>query len=810
MTMTKTALTALGLLCCALALQAAAPKQEMAKLIRKEMDFAVLQSMRMYDSVKDQEGRLVNTTRNGELETCNSKNWVAGFFPGTLWYLYEYKGDPEIRAAAERMTERMAPEQYNRDNHDVGFMIYCSYGNGWRLTGRDDYRQVIVNTGESLSTRFNPAVGCTRSWNPQPAKKRDFIVIVDNMMNLELLTVTSALTGDPKYMDMARTHANTTIRNHYRPDYSSWHVVNYNGETGEIISKETEQGYADGSAWSRGQAWGLYGYTMMYRQTRDPRYLEQAVNIGKFLMNHPALPKDKIPYWDLDVPVTKDTPRDASSACIMASALVELSTFVQDPVLSQQFLTLAEKQLTSLSKAPYRAKLGENANFILKHCTANKPANTFDTPLVYADYYYVEALLRYKRLLEGRPVVDVRTVVSDNADRQDWIATLDRIARPVVANLAAGTLKRNLPFESLSSDPNRKEVSRLEAFGRTVCGIAPWLELGPDDTPEGRLRAEFIDLTVRALANAADPACPDRLVFDGSHGGQALVDAAFLAQGLLRAPTQLWGRLSPKAQADLVAALQSSREIRPGESNWLLFASIVEAALLEFTGSCDKERLLYGVDRFLFDHWYKGDAWYGDGMEFHFDYYNSLVIQPMLTDVLRVIRGRGFDQDKYLPQQLRREARYAAQLERLVSPEGTYPAVGRSITYRFGSFHALAHTALLHNLPEGLPAPQVRAALSAVIRRQLSTPGNFDRDGWLTVGFSGHQLHMSEPYINTGSEYLCCAAFLPLGLPADDPFWAAPAQEWSQLKAWKGVDIGADHALNDLRAVPQRNVLQQN
>lgn len=325
--MKKTALTALGLLCCALALQAAAPKQEMAKFIRKEMDFAVLQSMRMYDSVKDQEGRLVNTTRNGELETCNSKNWVAGFFPGTLWYLYEYKGDPEIRAAAERMTERMAPEQYNRDNHDVGFMIYCSYGNGWRLTGRDDYRQVIINTGESLSTRFNPAVGCTRSWNPQPWKKRDFIVIVDNMMNLELLTVTSALTGDPKYMEMARTHANTTIRNHYRPDYSSWHVVNYNGETGEIISKETEQGYADGSAWSRGQAWGLYGYTMMYRQTRDPRYLEQAVNIGKFLMNHPALPKDKIPYWDLDVPVTKDTPRDASSACIMASALVELSSF---------------------------------------------------------------------------------------------------------------------------------------------------------------------------------------------------------------------------------------------------------------------------------------------------------------------------------------------------------------------------------------------------------------------------------------------------------------------------------------------------
>ncbi len=808
--MRRTALTVLGCFCCALALHAAAPKQKMAKFIQKEMDFAVLQSRRMYDSVKDLDGRLVNTTRNGVLETCDSKNWVAGFFPGTLWYLYEYTGDPDLRAAAERMTERMAPEQYNRDNHDVGFMVYCSYGNGWRLTGRDDYRQVIVNAGNSLATRFSPSVGCTRSWNPQPRKHRDFIVIVDNMMNLELLTVTSALTGDPRFMDIARTHSNTTIRNHYRPDYSCWHVVNYDEMTGEILSKETEQGYADGSAWARGQAWGLYGFTMMYRQTRDPRYLEQAVNIGRFLMNHPALPKDKIPYWDLDVPVEKDTPRDASSACIMASAFIELSTFVEDPVLSQQFLTLAEQQLTSLSKAPYKAKAGENANFILKHSTANKPANTFDTPLVYADYYYIEALLRYRRLLEGRPVVDVRTVVSGQPERQQWIAALDRIARPVLTNLAAGTLKQNLPFESLSTDPNRKAVSRLEAFGRTVCGIAPWLELGPDGTPEGCLRAEFIDLTLKALANAADPDCPDRLVFDGSHGGQALVDAAFLAQGLLRAPKQLWARLTPKAQADLTAALQSSREIKPGESNWLLFASIVEAALLEFTGNCDVDRLLYGVDRFLFDHWYKGDAWYGDGEEFHFDYYNSLVIQPMLTDVLRVLQGHDVSQKQYLPQQLAREARYAAQLERLISPEGTYPAVGRSITYRFGSFHALSHAALLGILPKELPAAQVRSALSAVIGRQLATPGNFDRDGWLTVGFSGHQLHMSEPYINTGSEYLCCAVFLPLGLPAEDPFWAGPAQEWSQLKAWKGIDIGADHALHDLHGIPQIEPLWRN
>lgn len=808
--MNKTALLALGCLCCSLALQAAAPKQKMAKFIRQEMDFAVLQSMRMYDSVKDLDGALVNTARDGKLVTCPSRDWVAGFFPGTLWYLYEYSADPQIREAAERMTERMAPEQYNTTNHDVGFMVYCSYGNGWRLTGRDDYRQVIVNAGNSLSTRFSPAVGCTRSWNPQPEKKRDFIVIIDNMMNLELLTVTSALTGDPKYMEMARTHANTTMRNHFRPDFSTFHVVNYDGETGGILSKETEQGWRDDSAWARGQAWGLYGYTMMYRQTRDPRYLEQAVNIGRFLMNHPALPKDKIPYWDLNVPVDKNTPRDASAACIMASALVELSTFVEDPALSQQFLTLAEQQLNSLSKAPYRAKAGENVNFILQHSTANMPKNNFDTPLVYADYYYVEALMRYKRLLEGCPVVDVRTPVSANPDRQRWIGALDRIARPVLTNLAAGTLKQNLPFESLSDDPDRREVSRLEAFGRTMCGIAPWLELGSDDSLEGRLRAEYIDLAVRALSRAADPADPDRLVFDGSHGGQALVDAAFLAQGLLRAPNQLWGRLTPRAQENLTAALRSSREIKPGETNWLLFASIVEAALLQFTGSCDVDRLLYGVDRFLFDGWYKGDGWYGDGIELHFDYYNSLVIHPMLTDVLRVLSSHEVAEHIYLPQQLQRESRYAAELERLISPEGTYPAVGRSITYRFGSFHALAHAALLHNLPENLPSAQVRCALTAVLERQLATPGNFDRDGWLTVGFSGHQLHMSEPYINTGSEYLCCALFLPLGLPESDPFWADAFTPWSQRKTWSGEDIGADKALRDLRAIPQRDPLQQN
>lgn len=363
----------------------------------------------------------------------------------------------------------------------------------------------------------------------------------------------------------------------------------------------------------------------------------------------------------------------------------------------------------------------------------------------------------------------------------------------MLENLAAGTLKAHMPFESLSKDPLRKEVSYLEALGRTVCGMAPWLELGPDETPEGRLRARFIDLTVHAIANGVNPASPDFLVFDNRHT-QPLVDAAFLAEGVLRAPTQIWGRLDPETRTRLVQAWKVSRSIKPYESNWLLFASIIEAALLEFTGEYQPERLYEGVDRFRYD-WYKGDAWYGDGQAFHLDYYNSLVIHPMLTEVLRVMDKHHVEGADFLPEQQRRHGRYAAELERMISPEGTYPVIGRSITYRFGAFHALADAALLHLLPDDIDPAQVRSALTAVIRRQLAVPGTFDDNGWLKVGFAGSQLRMSEDYINTGSLYLCMAVFLPLGLPADDPFWSRPSADWTARKAWSGVDVGADHAL---------------
>lgn len=319
-------------------------------------------------------------------------------------------------------------------------------------------------------------------------------------------------------------------------------------------------------------------------------------------------------------------------------------------------------------------------------------------------------------------------------DRAYWVETLVKIADPVLVNLSEGTLKKNMPFESLSDDPLRKDVSYLEAVGRTICGIAPWLELGPEDTKEGKIRSKYIKLAVQGLRNAVNPQSPDYLVFDNRHS-QPLVDAAFLAQGLLRAPRQLWGNLDSETQSRIITELKRTRAIKPKESNWLLFASMVEAALLEFTNEYDTQRLYYGVNRFL-NNWYKGDAWYGDGEEFHLDYYNSLVIHPMLTDLLYIMKKHDMKGGEFLNKQLTRHQRMAMQLEKLISPEATYPVIGRSIVYRLGVFHALTQISLLEMLPKKLSGAQVRCALTAVMHRQLDQPVNFDENGWLKIGFS--------------------------------------------------------------------------
>lgn len=380
---------------------------------------------------------------------------------------------------------------------------------------------------------------------------------------------------------------------------------------------------------------------------------------------------------------------------------------------------------------------------------------------------------------------------SGSEDRAYSVEVLTRIAEPVLTSLADGKLKQNLPAHDW--ERSRTNFAPLEAFGRTLSGISPWLELGPDGTPEGKLRAKFIDLSVKSLVNATDPHSPDFLNFN--RGGQPLVDTAFLALGLLRAPNQLWGRLTSQQQSNVVAALKSSRSLHAGESNWLLFPATIEAALWQFTGECDRKPIEYAVNRHM--QWYLGDGTYGDGKELHWDYYNSYVIQPMLLEVISVCAEKNDSLGALRPKIIARARRYAVVQERLISPEGTFPVIGRSSAYRFGAFHHLSTMVLLHELPPELKPGAVRGALTAAIRRMVEAPGTFDEHGWLQVGSVGHQPSIRESYISSGSLYLCLTGLVDLGLPANDPFWTAPAEPWTQKRIWSGTDIPADHAYEE-------------
>jgi len=375
--------------------------------------------------------------------------------------------------------------------------------------------------------------------------------------------------------------------------------------------------------------------------------------------------------------------------------------------------------------------------------------------------------------------------------RDYFVQSLIRIADPVLTALSKNELKKKMPVETKGND--RQNFTHLEAFGRLLAGMAPWFELGPDSTNEGKLRKKYLDLSIIGIRNATDPAAPDYMNFN--KGGQALVDAAFLSQALIRAPKQLWGRLDVQTRKNVLEALKSSRVITPGHSNWLLFSAMIEAALLQFEGSGDKMRIDYAVQQHL--QWYKGDGAYGDGASFHWDYYNSFVIQPMLLEVLDALIASGEKEYKTLELELGRARRYAAVQERLISPEGTYPPVGRSLAYRFGAFQLLSKMALLHQLPEDVSPQQVRCALYEVVKKQMEAPGTFDSAGWLQIGLVGHQPGVGEAYISTGSLYLCSQVFLVLGLTATDPFWQNADADWTAKKAWKGEPVLIDHAIEN-------------
>lgn len=380
-----------------LVIMASCTKQEpMEALIDRVFSVAEQQYVAM-DARLDDKTMPQTITHDSTFKSSTIYWWCSGFYPGSLWYIYEYTQNDTVKLLAEKNTLKLDPIQYVTHDHDVGFQLNCSYGNGLRLIGNKDYEKVLHQGAKSLATRFSAITGVIQSWD---FLRRDwkYPVIIDNMMNLELLMFASKAFDDDSLAYVARSHADTTLKNHFREDYSSYHLVDYDPKDGHVRSKQTVQGYSDESSWGRGQAWALYGYTMMYRMTEDKRYLSQAECVGNMLLSR--LPVDGIPYWDFDAPNGNEY-RDASAGAIMASAFVELSSFTEDAKARQNYLNVAEKQLRTLASSTYLAEPGTNCNFILKHSVGNFPEKSeVDVPLSYADYYFLEGLLRYKKALK--------------------------------------------------------------------------------------------------------------------------------------------------------------------------------------------------------------------------------------------------------------------------------------------------------------------------------------------------------------------------------------------------------------------------
>ena len=374
-------------------------KQEMKALIDENFVFAAKQyQYLMKNTPKDS---LPKTFKNNKNVNSDAYWWCSGFYPGTLLYIYEYTKDQSILAAANQKLTVLEPVKFFTQNHDLGFMMYCSCGNAYRLEKKPEYKEVILQSAKSLASRYRPDAKVIQSWEISEGalRQKGFVgpVIIDNMMNLEMLEWASQNSSDKSFADIARTHSNTTIKNHFRPDYSSYHVLDYDLKTGEVRKKVTAQGYSDESAWSRGQGWALYGYTMMYRFTKDPAYLKQAKGIAQFILNHPNLPADKIPYWDFDAPTIPNALRDVSAGSVFASALLELGQYTSGEE-KDKYVSAAKTMLKSLSSEKYRAKLGTNGGYLLMHSVGSIPHNNeIDVPLTYADYYFAEALLRYKQ-----------------------------------------------------------------------------------------------------------------------------------------------------------------------------------------------------------------------------------------------------------------------------------------------------------------------------------------------------------------------------------------------------------------------------
>ncbi|MBB4036131.1 rhamnogalacturonyl hydrolase YesR [Dysgonomonas hofstadii] len=386
---------------------------EKEKFIKENVEFATAQTEKMLETTGEPTGKnYPRTMRNDStLAVTGMYDWTPGFFPGSLWYLYELTGETKWKEIAEKWTVSLEPLKTHTGTHDLGFMMYCSYGNAERLASKPEYKDILIESAESLSTRFSDKTQVIKSWNRfkswNDTIRYDYPVIIDNMMNLEMLFYASKASGDKKYYDIAVSHADMTLKNHFREDFSTYHVVSYDTVSTNVLSRNTAQGFSDNSTWSRGQAWAIYGFTMVYRETKDPKYLDAAIKATDYYLKN--LPTDLVPLWDFNVGqdgyVTGDRSyakefqeklRDASAAAIVCSALFELGEAANNPA----YTDTAVKMLHSLASPQYRATLGSNANFIIMHCVGSIPHKAeIDKPLVYADYYFLEALVRYKKMM---------------------------------------------------------------------------------------------------------------------------------------------------------------------------------------------------------------------------------------------------------------------------------------------------------------------------------------------------------------------------------------------------------------------------
>lgn len=387
-------------------------KEEKEKFINENVVFAALQTEKMLKSAGEPTGKNYPRTMKNDstLAVTGMYDWTPGFFPGSLWYLYELTGEEKWKEQAEKWTVSLEPLKTFTAHHDLGFMMYCSYGNAERLAPKPEYKDILIESAGSLSTRFSEKTQVIKSWNRfrswNDSTVYDYPVIIDNMMNLEMLFYASKVSGDKKYYDIAVAHANKTLENQLREDFSTYHVVSYDTITGNVVSRNTAQGWSDNSTWTRGQAWAIYGFAMTYRETKEQKFLDAAVKAADYYLKN--LPEDLVPLWDFHVGVEGYTPgkrsyatefqeklKDASAAAIVCSALFELGELANNP----SYTDTAIKMLHSLASPAYRAELGKNANFIIMHCVGSIPHKSeIDKPLVYADYYFLEALVRYKNL----------------------------------------------------------------------------------------------------------------------------------------------------------------------------------------------------------------------------------------------------------------------------------------------------------------------------------------------------------------------------------------------------------------------------